>query len=281
MSTRIEKARKLAAIAQDMKPGDDVTASRIRIGRMSALVVAPKEPRPQAPGVLWIHGGGYITGMKEMVYISRAMDLVRQYGAVVISPGYRLAWQRPYPAAVDDCYSSLEYLYAHAEELGVDTGKIIVGGESAGGGLAAAVCMMARDKGEIPVAAQFPLYPMIDNFDTTSSRDNDGKIWNTKRNHFGWRIYLRDNAHRRVSPYAAPSWQDNYRGLPPAYTFVGDGEPFYAETLEYIENLQKAGVRAEVDVYHTDVHAFDMFKQNSELSQQAIARFDEKAGEYM
>ena len=281
MSTKLEKVRKLTAIMQNMKPADDVIADKVRIGQMPTLIVAPRNPRPAAPGVLWIHGGGYITGMKEMVYISRAMDLVRQYGAVVISPGYRLAWQRPYPAAVNDCYRALEYLREHAAELGVNPAKIIVGGESAGGGLAVAVCMMARDKGKIPVAAQFPLYPMISNLDTTSSRDNNGKIWNTRRNHFGWKMYLRGKAKQQVSPYAAPAWQDDYCGLPPAYTFVGDGEPFYIETLEFVENLRCAGVKAEVDVYHTNVHAFDMFKPDDEMAKQAIARFDEKFREYV
>jgi len=204
--------------------------------------------------------------MKEMVYMSRAADLVKKYGVTVYSPGYRLAWMKPYPAAVDDCYQVLEYMKDKSEIL-------MVGGESAGGGLAAAVSMMARDKG-IPIAFQMPLYPMISNIDTESSRDNHGRIWNTKRKHLGWRLYLRKDAKKQVSPYAAPIWQTDYTNLPPCYTFVGDGEPFYAETLAYVENLRKAGVEAEVDVYHTNYHAFDMLKDD-DLSRQAIEKFDQ------
>ena len=85
----------------------------------------------------WIHGGGYITGMKEMVHMSRAVDLVKRFGAVVVSPGYRLAIQRPFPAAAEDCYSALVYLKDHAQELGIRQNQIMVGGESAGGGLCA------------------------------------------------------------------------------------------------------------------------------------------------
>ena len=149
----------------------------------------------------------------------------------------------------------------------------MVGGESAGGGLCAAVCMMARDR-EIAVSYQFPLYPMLSNIDTESSKDNHGKVWNTKRNHLGWKLYLRGDAKKEVSPYAAPAQQTDYSKLPPCYTFVGDGEPFYCETLKYVEELKKAGVAAAVDVYHTDVHAFDMMKPDWETSKRAIAAFE-------
>ena len=127
-----------------------------------------------------------------------------------------------------------------------------------------------------------PLYPMISNIDTDSSMDNHGKVWNTRRNHIGWRAYLRKNAKKQVSPYAAPVWQTDYSNLPPCYTFVGAGEPFYNETLEYVEKLKAAGIEAEVDVYHTDMHAFDLLREN-DLSREAIAKFErhfEKAMEY-
>ncbi len=206
-----------------LKPDEDVSVQKTRIGRVPTLILRPVN-RPSTPvSVLWIHGGGYILGMKEMVYMTRAEDLVKKFGVTVYSPGYRLAWQKPYPAAIDDCYQVLEYMSKHSDTL-------MVGGESAGGGLAIAVCMMARDRG-IKVAFQTPLYPMISNIDTESSRDNHGKVWNTRRNHLGWRLYLRRDAKKRVSPYAAPAWQTDYSNLPPCYTFVGDGEPFFCETV--------------------------------------------------
>ena len=236
-----------------LRPDKDVSVQKTRIGRVPTLILRPAT-RPSIPvSILWIHGGGYILGMKEMVYMTRGVDLVKKYGVTVYSPGYRLAWQKPYPAAVDDCYRVLEYMSKQAETL-------MVGGESAGGGLAVAVCMMARDRG-IKVAYQMPLYPMISNIDTESSKDNHGKVWNTRRNHIGWRLYLRKDAKKQVSPYASPAWQTDYSNLPPCYTFVGDGEPFYCETLQYVEKLKAAGVEAEVAVYHTDVHAFDIFSE--------------------
>ena len=137
----------------------------------------------KGPGILWIHGGGYVLGMAAMVYAPMGKALARRYGGVVISPEYRLAKKAPYPAALEDCYTALKYMYDHADELGIDRSRIIVGGESAGGGLAAAVCQYARDKCEVPVSFQIPLYPMLDSEDTDSSRDNHGHLWNTRKNH--------------------------------------------------------------------------------------------------
>ena len=277
-------------------PDREVRCIRIKIpcrdGRMMpALVVSRKNPQgdprenisqdlkrklhKDVPGILWIHGGGYVTGMKEMVHMSRAIDLVKNYGAVVISPGYRLSFVKPYPAATEDCYDALLYIKDHAKELGIRKNQIMVGGESAGGGLCAAVCMMARDRRKVNIAYQMPLYPMLDNYDTETSANNHGKVWNTRKNHIAWKLYLRGDAGKSVSPYAAPARQTDYSNLPPAYSFVGTDEPFYAETCTYIENLQKAGVEAVMDVYNSNMHAFDMLKPQLEISKQAAKTFDE------
>lgn len=231
-----------------------------RTGHQKLIILRPAGQKGPVPGILWIHGGGYMTGMAAMVYGSCGRMLARKYGAVVVSPGYRLAWKKPYPAALEDCYTALEYMADHAEELGIRRDQLIVGGESAGGGLAAAVCLYARDQGRIPVAFQIPLYPMLDCFDTPSSRDNHGRNWNTRRNHWGWKHYLGDlYGSPSVPKYASPSRETDYTGLPPAYTYVLDGEPFLDETRTYIRNLQEAGVDAAVDVYHGDFHGFDVF----------------------
>lgn len=262
-----------------IKPCPGIRVQKIYIPsggrRVPALVLSPDELSTPATGVLWIHGGGYISGMKEMVYISRAVELVKSFGAVVVSPGYRLAPFSPYPAAIDDCYAALLYMKEHAPELGVREDQLMVGGESAGGGLCAAVCIRARDSGEVNVAFQMPLYPMLDDRDTETSRDNHGRVWNTWKNHFGWRCYLRGTDREALPPYAAPARVENIEGLPPAYTFVSTGEPFYAETLEYIRRLKACGIPASVDVYETDMHAFDMMRPKDALSIEAARRFNE------
>ena len=234
---------------------------------------AAKEP-VQTPGILWIHGGGYATGMAEMAYFSRPLALVKKYGAVVVCVSYRLSIEAPYPAALEDCHAALCWMKAHAAELGINDSQIMVGGESAGGGLTAALCMYARDKGSVNIAYQMPLYPMLDDRDTESSRDNHAPVWNTKRNHAAWKLYLK--RLEDIPPYAAPARQTDYSNMPPAYTLVGDIEPFYCETLTYIENLKAAGVEASVDVYPNWFHAYDMFFPFKAVAKQAIAKFEEQ-----
>lgn len=245
-------------------------------GGMDVLILRPRQcakPPKKTPGILWIHGGGYVTGMAGMVYMSRALRLVSRYGAVVITPEYRLAGTAPYPAALEDCYAALKYLKQNAAGLGCNPDQLMVGGESAGGGLTAALCMYAREKGEVRIAFQMPLYPMIDDRDTDSSRDNHGFPWNTRRNRAAWKKYLR-GVTGEIPPFAAPARQTDYAGLPPAYTFVGDGEPFYCETLAYIENLRRAGIPAKADVYRTGFHAFDMLLPFRRISRQAVTEFE-------
>ncbi len=254
------------------------TVKKVKADNVELIVLQPttaKNPKEKTPGILWIHGGGYVTGMAGMYYMSRALNLVKSYGAVVVTPEYRLAGKAPYPAALDDCYTALRYLKDHADELGCSPDRIMVGGESAGGGLTAALCMYARDKGEVKIAFQMPLYPMIDDRDTESSRDNHGISWNTRRNHAAWKLYLR-GIDSEPSPYAVPSRQTDFANLPPAYTFVGDSEAFYCETLTFVENLKNAGVPAHVDVYHTGFHAFDMLLPFRKISRQAIAEFEKQ-----
>ena len=263
-----------------MRKGYTVTKTYISSGdyRLKILILRPAAsslPKEKAPGILWIHGGGYITGMTEMIYMSRAIDLVKKYGAVVITPEYRLARHSPYPAALTDCYTALEYLYHHAEELGVNPDLLMVGGESAGGGLTVALSMAVRDYSNIKIAYQMPLYPMIDDRDTDSSKRNYRLPWNTFFNHYAWKRYHK-NVISPPSAYAAPARQTDYSNLPPCYTFVGRKEPFYSETLTYIENLKSAGVDAHVDVYNTGFHGFDMLTPFRKISKAAINAFEQR-----
>ncbi len=231
------------------------------------------------PGVLWIHGGGYQSGSAKDVFVTRALSLVVKFGAVLAAPDYRLSRKHPYPAALQDCWASLLYLKEHAEELGVRPDQIMVGGESAGGGMAAALCILARDRGGVNIAFQMPLYPMLDDRDTPSSADNHAPNWNTRRNRRAWKRYLRDAYGTDLVPcYAAPARCEDLRGLPPCYTFVGDIEPFYFETVDYVRRLREAGVRAEVDVYPDWFHAYDLFFPASRVVREAVSRFESQVG---
>lgn len=255
-----------------------VEKRRIPVGSHSIqlLILQPKErPGEGAPGVLWIHGGGYQSLSANTVFFTRALSLTVKYGAVLVAPDYRLSKKHPYPAALHDCYTALRYLKDHAEALGIRSDQIMVGGESAGGGMTAALCMLAHDRGDVNIAYQMPLYPMLDDRDTPSSADNHAPNWNTKRNHEAWKRYLRDAyGTDMVSEYAAPARRADLRGLPPCYTFVGDIEPFYCETVEYVRRLREAGVEAACDVYPNWFHAYDLLFPGKKVVREAIERFE-------
>ena len=242
------------------------------------LILRPLERSEKpVPGVLWVHGGGYQSGSAKDIFVTRALSLVVKFGAVLVAPDYRLSKRHPYPAALQDCWAALLYLKNHAEELGVRPDQIMVGGESAGGGMAAALCMLARDRGGVNIAFQMPLYPMLDDRDTPSSADNHAPNWNSKRNRKAWRRYLRAAyGTDLVSSYAAPARCEDYHGLPPCYTYVGDIEPYYCETVDYVRHLQEAGVRAVVDVYPDWFHAYDLFFPAKKIVREAVARFEEQ-----
>ena len=251
----------------------------IRAGdhRIRIRIIRPAgEPPEKSPGVLWIHGGGYQSGSSRDVYVTRALSLAVKFGAVVVSPDYRLSRKHPYPAGLHDCYAALLYMKEHAEELGIRDDQIMVGGESAGGGMAAALCMLAKDIGSVNIAFQMPLYPMLDDRDTETSRDNHAPNWNTKRNHKAWKRYLRDAwGTDLVSPYAAPARREDVSGLPPCYTYVGAIEPFCRETVDYVERLKQAGIEAEADVYPDWFHAYDLIFPMKKVSREAIGKFEQ------
>lgn len=243
-------------------------------GKRKVWILRPGNHESLHPGILFIHGGGYLTGGAWMIHFSVFKRIAKTYGAVIIAPEYRLSWTAPYPAALDDCYAALKYLWDHADELGVRRDRIVVGGESAGGGLAAAVTIYARDKGEIPVYYHFPLYPMLDCYDTPSSAHNYGLMWGTRRNHLGWRMYLGPlYGTVPIPPYASPSRLEDFAGMPPAYSYVNQGEPFHDELLAYIQKLKDAGIPASVDVFSGKAHAFDFFPtKNARTAKDKLVR---------
>lgn len=226
--------------------------------RMRSLIIRPKNPAPKLPAVLFLHGGGYIGGSPEdkIWFVERLMAMSE---CVFLSPDYSLALNNPYPGAVEDAYLALLWLRDHAEELGANPEQIFIVGESAGGGLAAAAAIYARDKGEVNVAFQMPLFPMLDDrMDTPSMVDNNAPVWNIRSNRVAWGLYLKNLPAGEPTPvYAAPARLEDFRGLPPAYTYVGTVDPFYDETRIYIEKLQAAGIEARADFYEGCYHAFD------------------------
>lgn len=222
---------------------------------LRVCIYTPKKQLPGAPGLLWLHGGGYAIGMPEQdVFFIRRY--VVETGCVAVAPDYRLSTQAPYPAALEDCYAALLWLRDHCGEYAVSPDKLFVGGDSAGGGLTAAVSLLARDRGEVSVAFQMPLYPMLDDRMTTASvNNNDAPVWNTRSNAIAWQTYLGGKAPTK---YAAPARETDYSGLPPTLTFVGGLDPFRDETGLYVKALRDAGVETHFRRFEGCFHGFDL-----------------------
>jgi acetyl esterase/lipase len=237
------------------------------------VIYRPKgsPPADPLPCIYHIHGGGYVLGSPAMMEGAQRA-LVTELGCLLVTVDYRLAPETPHPGPVEDCYAGLAWLYADAAELGVDRARIGVMGESAGGGLAAALALLARDRGEYRLAFQQLIYPMLDDRTAVGEQHpfTGEFIWTPQSNHFGWSSLLGHEPGRPdVSPYAAPARAESLAGLPPTYLSTGSLDLFLEEDLEYARRLIREGVSVELHVYPGAVHAFD-FAPFSAVSVQAI-----------
>ncbi len=221
------------------------------------LYLPPRSASP-APGYVHIHGGGYITGSPEGSDIGN-IAVCSKLGATVLSVGYRLAPEHPIPAPLDDCYAGLAWLHENAESLGIDRSRIAIGGESAGGGLAAALAIKARDAGEYAVCHQHLTYPMLDNLTGSEAQPGDpltGEfVWTRARNQYGWKSYLGGAAP--VAPQV-PSRVESYEGLPHTWMFTAGLDLFRDENIDYARNLMQAGVAVELQVFESACHGFQL-----------------------
>ncbi|MFJ6548592.1 MULTISPECIES: alpha/beta hydrolase [unclassified Microbacterium] len=225
-------------------------------------------------GFVNIHGGGMIVGHRSWE-TARVVDIVAEHGVVAVNVEYRLAPEDPYPAGVEDCYAAFVWTHAHAAELGIDPARIVVGGGSAGGGLTAAVALLARDRRGPVMAGQLLLCPMIDNTNTTvASRQYDGiGTWQRDMNLLAWSCVLGEElAFSTEAPaYAAPSRATDVSGLPPAYIEVGEAEMFRDEDTAYALRIWETGGQAELHVWGGGAHGFDMYMPEAEITRAALA----------
>jgi acetyl esterase/lipase len=229
------------------------------------------------PCLYWIHGGGHVLGQIEQD--DPMMDrIVETVGCAVVSVDWRRSPEHPFPAGMDDCYAGLTWTHRSAGDLDVDPERIAIGGASSGGGSAAGLALLARDRGEVPVCFQLLVYPMLDDRNVTPSSHavTEPKVWNRESNLIGWRAYVGDAVGTdQVSPYAAPTRATDLTGLPPAYLPVGDLDLFVDEDIEYAQRLLQADVAAELHVYPGGIHGFDLLAPESALAQRFIADRDD------
>ena len=244
------------------------------------LLYTPKVAGGARPVLIFLHGGGYVLGSPEDVH-GRSMRVASMFGCVVASVDYRLAPETRHPGPVEDCYAVLRFLHDHVGELGIDADRIGVMGESAGGGLAAALALLARDRGQYPLAFQVLVYPMLDDRSCVSSDPATGHpIWTRETNTFGWSALLgREPGGEDIDYYAAAGRAPDLAGLPKTFMAVGTADLLLNEDLTYARRLMHAGVATELHVYPGAVHGFIMaagtrltHQLHSDLGA-AIARF--------
>ena len=247
--------------AEDLS--DAVERTEIVVSTNPHVVIRVHRPKgitDALPCLYSMHGGGYVIG-------SAAMDDVRfdrfcpKYPCIGVSVEYRLAPETPYPGPLDDCYAGLRWIHDNAASLGIDPQRIGVGGISAGAGLAAALALLARDRGEVPVAFQLLECPMLDDRQATPSSQQDGlAIWSRESNTFGWQSYLGGLYGSDTVPYlAAPARATDLAGLPPTFIAVGTVDGFRDEDIAYATRLNQAGVPTELHVYPGLPHGHALF----------------------
>lgn len=234
-------------------------------------IYKPLQHNKDLPGMVYIHGGGYMIGNPES-FAETIKGFIEASPCVVVAPDYRKALEAPFPAAFDDCYDTLLWMKENAVELGIYPDKFIVGGHSAGGGLTAAVTLKATDTKEVNITFQMPIYPMIDDQYQFPSSEMDSLVWNGKSNHLGWDLYLKGLKEKgqQIPYYAAPARATDFSKHPPSITFVGDMEPFRDETMAYVDNLKKAGIPVEFQLFKGCFHGFDSLAPDAAISKEAV-----------
>jgi acetyl esterase/lipase len=246
-------------------PVDSPDIERIELtagpdGGLHMTLLRPRDAVGDLPVLYWMHGGGTVIGNRFMDN-DRLNEWCRSLSCVCVSVEYRLAPEAPYPAAIDDCDEGLRYIFDHAAELRLDTHRIGLAGRSAGGGLAAALALRWRDRGDDRAAFQYLEYPMLDDRMNTPSSMLDGlPLWSRESNAFGWRSYLGDRCGTdSVPPDAAPGRASELAGLPSTFITVGTADCLRDEAIDFAARLCQAGVLTELHVYAGAVHGFDMF----------------------
>lgn len=250
---------------------EEVVGVEVDGGRVDMSVFTPENHRPGSPGIYWIHGGGMVTGTRYMA--TDALDVAAETGAVVTSIEYRLAPEHPAPVPGQDCVAGLDWFTRNSERFGVDHDRIVLGGMSAGGGLAAATALWARDNGGPQVRGVMLFCPMLDDRMTTmSSRQfGDDLLWTRDSNEFGWSALLGDRrGGDRVSIYEAPARATALGGLPPVFVDVGSADIFRDEDVAFASSIWMSGGDAELHVWPGGYHGYEGFAPGAALTIAAV-----------
>jgi acetyl esterase/lipase len=269
----IHTARRLVAALVSLgrrfefKGDEHIKVRRVDHGEAGCKVYQPVDPTSDA-AMLWIHGGGYIL-LEAYLDDAVCRRMAAELGIAIVSAEYRHAPEHPFPAPLDDCRQSWHWLQEHAGELGVEPRRAMIAGESAGGGLTAALAQRLHDEGGIQPLAQLIFCPMLD--DRTALRDDLCRdkhfIWNNVNNRGGWTSYLgQEPGAAQVPPYSVPARRESLVGLPPAWLGIGTADLFLDESKDYAQRLRASGVDCELFVAEGGVHSFHTILPDAEIS---------------
>jgi acetyl esterase/lipase len=228
------------------------------------------------PCVFWIQGGGFVFPDPEMDE-GWCRGVASAHDCMVVSVGWRRAPEHIYPAAIDDCYDGLRWVVENSTQIGVDPDRIVIAGGSAGGGLAASLAILIRDRRELSVRHQMLVYPMLDDRSSYPSMHmvTDARLWTREKNDWAWRYYLGDlYGSPSVPAYAAATRAEDLTDLPPASILTGELDVFRDENLDYATKLFAAGIPTELHVYPGAPHGFDRMAPDSETTRRFIADRD-------
>lgn len=266
---QVEALMPMLPVFPDIKVTEHVLSGASGCPDVRVLVYRPVGAEHALPALLWMHGGGYVGGRADWDSFL-VSPLVTAVGCCVVSVDYRLAPETPFPGAIEDCYAALKWVHANAASLHFDAQHIGVGGLSAGGGLAASLGLLARDRGEVPVAFQLLLQPMLDDRQAVESYSHPfvGEyIWRKEYNAFGWSALLgHEPGIDGVSPYAAAARAETLAGSPATFINVGALDLFVEENLEYARRLMREGVPTELHVYPGACHGFQVLAPGSPVA---------------
>lgn len=257
-------------VVDQMIDGPDGDPLRVRIYKL-------KSETNTLPVLLWIHGGGYVMCVPEGDD-GLCQRFVKEAGCVVVSVDYRLAPEHPYPAPLEDCYSALKWIAENSDALNIDVNRIGIAGSSAGGGITAALALLAKDRQGPQIIFQMPLYPMINDLnDSFSNKEIKGNyVWNHSLNEYGWSMYLGNLKGSEHIPYsAAPARAtvEDLQGLPYTYTCVGQLDPFRDETLQYVTKLAQAGVDVDFHLHAGAYHGFESLNPHADIANKTIKEY--------
>jgi len=241
--------------------------------KLNALVIAPVDCVKPAPVLVYYHGGAFAMTYASL-HIRACEHYAKEAGCVVVMVRYRLTPAYPFPYGFNDCFSTLQWVIANAATLGVDPQRIVVGGDSAGGAMAAGIAQKAHDQ-NIPLRAQLLIYPVLDSDCKTQSATDffDTPLWNAIGNRRMWRVYLKDS-NGKPPEYASPAQRKNLTGLVPAYIDTAEFDPLHDEDIAYAQALQAQGVSVTLNETHGTIHGFEMAPKNVETLRAMKARVE-------